>query len=122
MRFLPKSPASQFLSDGEVYDLNAVQEQPSFPGGMERMYEYMGRTQKYPDAEYEAGIQGKVTVQFTVDKDGSIREVKLLRGVSEGLDQEALRIVRSMPKWIPGKLDGRPVKCRFNLPITFKLS
>ena len=118
----PIVPASQFLSDGEVYDLNAVQEQPSFPGGMERMYEYMGRTQKYPDAEYEAGIQGKVTVQFTVDKDGSIREVKLLRGVSEGLDQEALRIVRSMPKWIPGKLDGRPVKCRFNLPITFKLS
>ncbi|MFN8350705.1 MAG: energy transducer TonB [Flavobacteriales bacterium] len=117
----PIVPASQFLSDGEVYDLNAVQEQPSFPGGMERMYEYMGRTQKYPDAEYEAGIQGKVTVQFTVDKDGSIREVKLLRGVSEGLDQEALRIVRSMPKWIPGKLDGRPVKCRFNLPIMFRL-
>lgn len=117
----PIVPANQFLSDGEVYDLNAVQEQPMFPGGMERMYEYMGRMQKYPDAEYEAGIQGKVTVQFTVDKDGSIREVKLLRGVSEGLDQEALRIVRSMPKWIPGKLDGRPVKCRFNLPIMFRL-
>ena len=85
------------------------------------MYEFMQRTQKYPDMEYEAGIQGKVFVQFVVDKDGSIEEVKVLRAVSDGLDKEALRLVKSMPKWSPGKMGGKPVKCRFNLPVVFKL-
>ena len=105
----------------EVFDLAAVQEQPEFPGGMEKMYEFMGKTQKYPDMEYEAGIQGKVYVQFTVAKDGSIEEAKVLRSVSAGLDKEALRMVKSMPKWSPGKMGGKAVKCRFNLPVVFKL-
>lgn len=105
----------------EVFDLAAVQEQPEFPGGMEKMYEFMGKMQKYPDMEYEAGIQGKVYVQFTVAKDGSIEEAKVLRSVSGGLDKEAMRLVKSMPKWSPGKMGGKPVKCRFNLPVVFKL-
>ena len=105
----------------EVFDLAAVQEQPEFPGGMDKMYEFMGKTQKYPDMEYEAGIQGKVYVQFTVAKDGSIEEAKVLRSVSAGLDKEALRMVKSMPKWSPGKMGGKAVKCRFNLPVVFKL-
>lgn len=105
----------------ETFDLAAVQEQPEFPGGMEKMYEFMQRTQKYPDMEYEAGIQGKVYVQFTVAKDGSIEEAKVLRSVSDGLDKEALRLVKSMPKWSPGKMGGKAVKCRFNLPVVFKL-
>ncbi len=105
----------------EVFDLAAVQEQPEFPGGMEKMYEFMGKMQKYPDMEYEAGIQGKVYVQFTVAKDGSIEEAKVLRSVSAGLDKEAMRLVKSMPKWSPGKMGGKPVKCRFNLPVVFKL-
>jgi len=105
----------------ETFDLAAVQEQPEFPGGMEKMYEFMNRTQKYPDMEYEAGIQGKVFVQFVVAKDGSIEEAKVLRSVSDGLDKEALRLVKSMPRWNPGKMGGKPVKCRFNLPVVFKL-
>ena len=105
----------------EVFDLAAVQEQPEFPGGMEKMYEFMGKMQKYPDMEYEAGIQGKVYIQFTIAKDGSIEETKVLRSVSDGLDKEALRLVKSMPKWNPGKMGGKPVKCRFNLPVVFKL-
>lgn len=105
----------------EVFDLAAVQEQPEFPGGMEKMYDFMAKTQKYPDMEYEAGIQGKVYVQFTVAKDGSIEEAKVLRSVSDGLDKEAMRLVKSMPKWNPGKMGGKPVKCRFNLPVVFKL-
>ena len=105
----------------ETFDLAAVQEQPEFPGGMEKMYEYLAKNQKYPDMEYEAGIQGKVYVQFTVAKDGSIEEAKVLRAVSDGLDKEALRMVKSMPKWNPGKMGGKAVKCRFNLPIVFKL-
>ena len=71
--------------------------------------------------EYEAGIQGKVYVQFTVAKDGSIEEAKVLRSVSGWLDKEALRLVNSMPKWNPGKMGGKAVKCRFNLPVVFKL-
>lgn len=105
----------------ETFDLAAVQEQPEFPGGMEKMYEFMQRTQKYPDMEYEAGIQGKVYVQFTVAKDGSIEDAKVLRSVSDGLDKEAMRLVKSMPKWSPGKMGGKAVKCRFNLPVVFKL-
>jgi protein TonB len=104
-----------------TYDLAAVQEQPDFPGGMQKMYDYLHKTIKYPDMEFDAGIQGKVFIQFVVDKDGSVEEVEVRRGVSPGLDKEALRAVKSMPKWSPGKMNGKPVKCRFTIPVDFKL-
>lgn len=105
----------------ETFDLAAVQEQPDFPGGMAKMYEYLQKNTKYPDMEFDAGIQGKVFVEFVVAADGSIQEVKVRRGVSPGLDKEALRAVRSMPKWSPGKMNGKPVKVRFTIPVDFKL-
>jgi len=105
----------------ETFDLAAVQEQPDFPGGMSKMYEYLQRTTKYPDMEFDAGIQGKVYIEFVVNRDGSIEEVKVRRGVSPGLDREALRAVRSMPKWTPGKMNGKAVKVRFTIPVDFKL-
>lgn len=105
----------------ETFDLAAVQEQPDFPGGMSKMYEYLQRTTKYPDMEFDAGIQGKVYIEFVVNRDGSIDEVKVRRGVSPGLDREALRAVRSMPKWTPGKMNGKAVKVRFTIPVDFKL-
>lgn len=105
----------------ETYDLAAVQEQPEFPGGMAQMYAYLKKNTKYPDMEFEAGIQGKVYVEFVVDKDGSVEDAKLKRGVSAGLDKEALRAVKSMPKWNPGKMNGKSVKCRFTIPVDFKL-
>jgi len=104
-----------------TFDLAAVQEQPDFPGGMAKMYEYLQKTTKYPDMEFDAGIQGKVFIEFVVDKDGSVEDVKVRRGVSPGLDKEALRAVRSMPKWSPGKMNGKPVKVRFTIPVDFKL-
>ena len=104
-----------------TYDLAAVQEQPDFPGGMAKMYEYLQKTTKYPDMEFDAGIQGKVYIEFVVDKDGSVEDVKVRRGVSPGLDKEALRAVKSMPKWSPGKMNGKAVKCRFTIPVDFKL-
>lgn len=104
-----------------TYDLAAVQEQPDFPGGMGKMYEYLQKNTKYPDMEFDAGIQGKVFVEFVVDKDGSVEDVKVRRGVSPGLDKEAVRAVKSMPKWSPGKMNGKPVKCRFTIPVDFKL-
>lgn len=117
---IPNTTVS-FLDDSDIHEAKDLHQQPEFPGGMDKMYEFTARIMKYPDAENDAGIQGKVYVQFTVAKDGSIRDAKVLRSVSEGLDREALRIVRSMPPWRPGQLDGVPVNCRFNLPINFRL-
>ena len=113
--------AQQFLGDGAVRELKDVQEQPQFPGGSEAMYAFLNRAVKYPDAEFDAGVQGKVYVEFVVASDGSIRDVKVKRGVAAGLDQEALRVVRSMPRWSPARSDGKPVNCRFIIPLTFAL-
>ncbi|MGV9013091.1 MAG: energy transducer TonB [Flavobacteriales bacterium] len=104
-----------------TYDLAAVQEQPEFQGGMAQMYGYLKKNIKYPDMEFDAGIQGKVYVEFVVEKDGSVEDVSVRRGVSPGLDKEALRAVRSMPKWSPGKMNGKAVKVRFTIPVDFKL-
>lgn len=104
-----------------TYDLAAVQEQPEFQGGMAKMYEYLHKNTKYPDMEFDAGIQGKVYIEFVVEKDGSVEDVKVRRGVSPGLDKEALRAVKSMPKWSPGKMNGKAVKVRFTIPVDFKL-
>jgi protein TonB len=104
-----------------TYDLAAVQEQPDFPGGMSKMYQYLQDHTVYPQMEQDAGIQGKVYVEFVVDKDGSVEDVTIKRGVNPNLDREALRAVKSMPKWTPGKMNGKPVKCRFTIPVQFKL-
>jgi len=118
----PRTSAKAQLQMGEeIYDLAAVQQQPEFPGGMEKMYEFLGRSQRYPDAEADAGIQGKVYVEFVVERDGRITEVKTKRGVSPGLDQESERMIRSMPAWLPGKMNGKPVRCRFVMPVKFTL-
>ncbi|HMN04474.1 MAG TPA: energy transducer TonB [Flavobacteriales bacterium] len=105
----------------ETFDLAAVQEQPDFPGGMAQMYKYLQSNTRYPDMEFDAGIQGKVYVEFVVESNGSVSNVRVARGVSPGLDKEALRAVKSMPKWSPGKMNGKPVKVRFTIPVDFKL-
>lgn len=107
--------------DEETYDIASVQEQPEFPGGMAQMNVYLQKVINYPEMEKEAGIQGKVYVEFAVDKDGSIEDVSLKRGVNANLDKEAMRAVRSMPKWTPGKMNGKAVKVRFTIPVAFKL-
>jgi protein TonB len=76
---------------------------------------------KYPEEAKELGVQGKVFVTFVVEIDGSISNVRVLRGIGSGCDDEAVRVVKSMPKWIPGKQRGVPVRVQFNLPINFKL-
>ena len=104
-----------------VYDLASVQEQPEFLGGEEARIAWLQKNLKYPDMEFEAGISGKVYIEFAVDKDGSVQEASVKRGVSAGLDKEALRAVKAMPKWTPGKMGGRPVKVRFVQRVEFKL-
>ena len=113
-------PPPVFVEE-QTFDLASVQEQPEFPGGIEALYKYLGKNVKYPSMESDAGIQGRVFVEFVVSSDGSITEVVLKRGVSGGLDKEATRVVKGMPNWSPGKMNGKPVKVRYILPVNFVL-
>lgn len=100
-----------------------VEQMPSFPGGERAMYEYLNKNIKYPEVAKEAGIQGKVYVSFVVGKDGEITDVKILRGIPGGkmCDEEAIRVVKNMPKWNAGKQRGKAVKVSYMLPIQFTL-
>ena len=94
---------------------------PEFPGGMQSLYKFIAEKVIYPEDARLSEIQGKVMVQFVVDKEGEIKNAVIVKSVSESLDKEALRVVKSMPKWKPGILDGKPVNVYFNLPFSFKL-
>ena len=106
---------------GEDEVFTVVEEVPTFPGGMSALKRWLSKNLKYPMIAQENGIQGTVMVQFVVWKDGTIKDVQLVRGVDASLDKEATRLVKAMPKWKPGKQRGRAVSARFTLPVTFKL-
>ncbi len=99
---------------------NLVEKMPEFPGGQEAMVNYLGKNIKYPEAAIEAGIQGAVYVSFTVDADGAIRDAEVMRGIGGGCDEEALRVVNSMPLWEPGMQRGEAVKVKYRMPIRFR--
>lgn len=94
-----------------------VEQMPEFPGREPAMFKYLAESFKYPESAVEDGIQGKVFVQFIVERDGSITDVKVLRGAHPLLDREAVRVISSMPLWKPGKQNAEPVRVRYNLPI-----
>ena len=98
-----------------------VEDQPTPTGGMQAFYKYVSDNLKYPAQARRMGIEGKVFVQFVVDRDGSLSEVQAIRGIGAGCDEEAVRVIQGAPKWNPGKQRGRPVRVRMILPITFKL-
>ena len=100
---------------------NIVEQMPQFPGGNPAMFEYISKNVKYPQKAKDEGIQGRVFIQFVVEKDGSVGEVKLLRGIGGGCDEEGIRVVKSMPKWTPGQQAGKAVRVLYTLPIFFKL-
>ncbi|MFY0651423.1 MAG: energy transducer TonB [Cyclobacteriaceae bacterium] len=104
----------------EIFDI--VEDQPAPPGGMGAFYKFVGKSMKYPNQARRMGIEGRVFVQFVVDKDGTLTDIKAVKGIGAGCDEEAVRVLKSAPKWKPGKQRGRPVKVRMILPITFKLS
>ena len=110
---------AQTKKNNMVYDV--VEVMPQYPGGQIAMLKYIMENIKYPKQIMEEGIQGRVTVSFIVEKDGRVSNVRLLRSVQPSLDKEAIRVVKSMPKWTPGKHNGKPVRVRFNLPVMFKL-
>ena len=105
----------------KVYTMAMVEQKPEFPGGEAAMYKWLGDHINYPAQASEEGVQGRVVVQFDVAKDGSIVNVKIARGRHPALDKEAVRLVKSMPAWQPGRNNGQPVKVTYTLPITFKL-
>lgn len=99
-----------------------VETMPMFPGGEKALYTYIGQHVTYPEKAKKEGTQGRVFVTFVVEKDGSITEVELMRGVSDELDQEALRVIKSMPKWKPGEQRGKAVRVQYRMPIKFALN
>lgn len=100
---------------------NLVEAMPVFPGGEKAMYVWLGENIKYPKDAVKDGIEGKVYVQFIVERDGSVSNIKIARGLSESIDKEAMRAVASMPLWSPGIQEGKPVRVSYTLPILFKL-
>lgn len=117
MMALPMNAQSE--SSTKVYD--AVDEMPSFPGGLNGLMTFLAQNMVYPVTAQENGVQGRVTVSFVVETDGSITDVKVARSVDPFLDREAMRIVKAMPKWTPGKKDGKPVRVKYTVPVVFRL-
>ena len=111
----PVKPAE----DTKVFDV--VEQMPSFPGGPSALMQYLSSHIKYPVVAEENGIQGRVICTFVVGKDGSISNAQVVKGVDPSLDKEAIRVINSMPKWIPGKQNGSSVNVKYTLPVTFRL-
>ena len=113
----PEPP--KHAEEDKVFDI--VEQQPLFPGGQSALMQFLHDNIKYPVVAQENGVQGRVTVQFVVEKDGSITDVHVLRGVDPSLDKEAVRVVKSMPRWTPGKQNGTTVRVNYRLPVLFRL-
>lgn len=99
----------------------AVEQPAEFPGGQAAMMKWLSNNIRYPESAQQNGISGRVVVKFVVERDGSVSSPTVVKGVDRDLDQEALRVVKKMPKWQPGKNNGQPVRSYFNLPVTFRL-
>jgi protein TonB len=96
-------------------------EKPQYPGGEQALYTYVAQNVTYPPLSAEQNIEGTVVISFVVEKDGSLSNIKVVKSVHPLLDREALRVIGEMPKWKPGKQDGKEVRVQFNLPVNFRL-
>ena len=110
-----KSTASDYIT------YEAVEEKPEYPGGMGELSKLLSSNLKYPLISQENGVQGEVLVQFVVDKEGNVEEVTVFKGVDPHLDAEALRVIKMMPKWKPGKHEGKEVNVKCTIPVGFRL-
>ena len=110
----------QPVNKNSVYDV--VEQMPSFPGGISGLRTYLNQNIRYPAEAQENCVQGRVVVSFVVEKDGHISDVTVLRSVDPSLDKEAVRVIRNMPRWTPGKQGGEPVRVRYNVPVSFRLN
>jgi len=114
----PPKPKQEEVTE-EIFVV--VENQPEFPGGNAAMMKFLGDNIKYPVIAQENGIQGRVICNFVLEKDGSITDVQVVRGVDPSLDREAVRVIQQMPRWKPGKQRGQAVRVRFTLPVVFRL-
>ena len=109
------------VEEEQPMSIAMVEQKPQFAGGEAAMYKWLSDNIVYPPAAAEEGVSGRVVVEFVVGKDGSISNVRVVRSRHTALDKEALRVVKAMPNWIPGRNNGQPVKVTYTLPVTFKL-
>ncbi len=116
----PPPPPPKEEKEDEIFLI--VENQPEPQGGMEAFYKYVGKNINYPKQARRMGVEGRVFVQFVVDKDGSLNDIKVIKGIGSGCDEEAIRVLKEAPNWKPGKQRGRPVKVRMSIPIFFKLN
>jgi periplasmic protein TonB len=116
----PESTDKSSVDPSKIF--TAVETEPSFPGGIEMFYKFLQYNIRYPAKAFEDKIQGKVFVSFTVEKDGSLNNIKVVRALGAGCDEEAVRVMELSPKWKPGVQNGRPVRVQYTMPISFSLA
>lgn len=120
IKYVPVEVEEEEPEEQTIFEV--VEQMPEFPnGGMAGLMQFLSKNIKYPTIAQENGTQGRVTVQFVVNKDGSIVDAKVLRGVDPYLDKEALRVIGTMPKWKPGMQRGKPVRVKYTVPVMFRL-
>ena len=114
-------PNAMKVEKAEKEAFDVVEQMPQFPGGPSALMQFLSQNVKYPVEAHKAGVQGRVIATFVVEKDGSITEARIARSIHPSLDDEALRVIGSMPNWMPGMQNGEPVRVKYTVPITFKL-
>ena len=119
VKYTPVEVEEEEVEEQQIFQV--VEEMPEFPGGMAECMKWLGKNIKYPTISQENGVQGRVIIQFVVNRDGSIVDAQVARGVDPYLDKEALRVVGLMPKWKPGKQRGKEVRVKYTLPVMFRL-
>ena len=119
VKYVPVEVEEEEPEEQQIFQV--VEEMPEFPGGMIACLQYLARNIKYPVTGQKEGAQGKVIVQMVIEKDGSVDHVSIVRSITPELDAEAARVVKSMPKWKPATVKDKAVRCRYTVPVTFKL-
>ena len=119
IKYVPAVVEEEEVEEQQIFQV--VEEMPEFPGGMAECMKFLAKNIKYPTIAQENGTQGRVIVQFVVNRDGSIVDAKVVRSVDPYLDKEALRVINTMPKWKPGMQRGKPVRVKFTVPVMFRL-
>ncbi|MEG1564497.1 MAG: TonB family protein [Bacteroides sp.] len=120
VKYVPVKVVEDEPEEQTIFEV--VEQMPEFPGGTAALMKFLGKNINYPNIAQENGTQGRVIVQFVVNKDGSVVDAKVVKSVDPYLDKEALRVIGTMPKWKPGMQRGKPVRVKYTVPVTFKLS
>jgi protein TonB len=118
----PKREAAVAVDDNKVYDFVSIEKQPEYPGGLPKFYAYLSKAIKYPPMAQENNVQGKVFLSFVVERDGKLTDIQVTRGLGSGTDEEAIRVLKASPRWIPGIQNGKPVRVKYNINVNFTLN